>query len=202
MGPVAAYLGVFARPLLATWIDRRFAFAAAAPLHFLAPAVLMLSLSSAPADVCRGLGKPRWVAGFTLCAAAVAIGTAIAAAPSHGAGGVAFALALGLSLATPPFIMLVAVRMLGMGTRSLIGVLARPVLALASLVALFEVALHLSSGFAMAVAAGVVGAIIYVPSVFQLVLDAREQDALRRNWRSRRSRSAAAVQSASTQRTA
>lgn len=191
MGPLAAYLAVFAHPLLATWIDPRFASTAVAPMQFLALAAVMLSMGSAPADVARALGRPRWVAVFTLCAAAVAVGTAFAAASSDGAAGAAFALALGLTVTTPTFIALVAMRILGLRLNELAGALMRPIFAVGGLATVFGIASLFSPTFVMAVVAGCVSVLVYALSAFRFVLNKREQKALRRNCQQRLRRSRA-----------
>jgi O-antigen/teichoic acid export membrane protein len=183
IGPVAVYFAIFAHPLLATWIDPHFAAQASSPLRFLGVAAVMLALSAAPADVARGLGSPRWVAAFTICAAVVAVGAAFALASAHGAGGVAAALALGLTVATVPFIALVAIRMLDVGLLKTARAFAGPVGALAALAALFWIAWAISASFAAAIVGGFLGAAAYALIVFKLVLADRERAALHQAWR-------------------
>jgi O-antigen/teichoic acid export membrane protein len=185
MGPVAAYLAIFAHPLLATWIDPGFASMAAGPLRFLAGAALMLALSSPPADVARGLERPAWVTAFTASAAIVAIGVAFVAVTTHGAAGVAFALFAGLCVATIPFIFIVGARLLELRVDGLLASLITPVLAVTGVAAIDALAAAISSGFV----AGAVSTSIYGLAVFRLVLYERERAALqRRPWsRSRES---------------
>lgn len=185
IGPVAIYLAIFAHPLFATWISVRFAASASAPMRFLALAAVMLALSAVPADVVRGLGRPRVLVAYTTVAALIAIGTAIPLASSYRAGGAALALALALTVVTLPFIGLVAKGMLGIGFADLIMRFVRPAIALAALAAAFGLAIIASTSFLMALAAGLVGATLYPVAVFRFVLDDRERAALRRHWRGR-----------------
>lgn len=182
IGPVAVYLAVFAHTLLSAWIGRRFAGEAAAPLQFLAMAVTMLALSAAPADVLRGLGKPRWVAVFTICAAAISVGASFVAAKSHGAGGVAFALALGTTASTLPLIALVGMRLLDLRLRDLAGALAGPLVAVAAVATLFGIVALAVPGLAAALAAGIVGVTVYSWLTYKAVLSARERAPLAATW--------------------
>jgi O-antigen/teichoic acid export membrane protein len=185
-GPVAAYLVLLGKPLLTAWIGAAFASHAAGPLRFLAVAALILALSAPPADVLRGLGRPGWVAGYTITAGGLTLAGSFALVQSHGAGGVAASLAAGLTIGTAVLLVVVAERMLGIRPADLARALGGPALAASSAVAMFALGALLTSGFAGALITGLVGACLYAGLVLRWVLDDRERDvlsALRPQWR-------------------
>lgn len=178
-GPIVSYMALFGEPLMAEWIDPEFADDAIGPLRFLAFAAWALALSAPPADVLRGLGRPRWIALFTLAAATCTVGGALALVSAHGAAGVAAALLGGLTAATVPLMVIVADRCLGMPPVDLLRGLSGPVCAVASCAAIFAAGTHASSGFGGAIAAGAIGTSVYVVVAARFVLDSRERDVFR-----------------------
>lgn len=180
MGPIVAYLAVFAEPLLAAWIDPDFAAAADDPMRFLAGGALMIALSAPPADVARGLGRPGWVVWFTLAAAALEVTFALAFVTSHGATGVSIALCLGLVIATLPLVWIVGRRLLGHRARELIGALALPGLAVLAATSFYVLGAVVSSGFTGAVVTGVVATALYAAIVYRRILEEPERRAFRR----------------------
>ena len=154
MGPVAAYLAVFAEPLLSTWIDADFAAQAADPLRFLAGAGLMVALSAPAADVARGLGRPGWVLVYTVSAGAVAILAGLVFVEPHGAAGVAGALCLSLTITTIPLVAFVARRLLTLESKLLAAALAPALLAAVSATVLYGLGGIIIDGFTGALVTG------------------------------------------------
>jgi O-antigen/teichoic acid export membrane protein len=183
MGPIAIYLAIFARTLLATWIDPSFAAQAQVPLRLLAAAIVMLALSAPPADVARGFGRPALVTIYTALTAAATVGLALAAVPAHGAAGAAFALAAGLTLTTLPFMFVIAIRLLGLRPAALLDSLYAPVLALLGVAAIFGAVALGSGSFTITLAAGLVGTVAYATVVFRFVLDERERGVFTSLWK-------------------
>jgi O-antigen/teichoic acid export membrane protein len=179
VGPVAAYLGLLGEPLLATWISPSFAADAIGPLRFLTVAAVMLALSGPAADVVRGLGKPAWVAAYTISVAIITLIAAFALVTVHGAAGVAAALLGGLVVGTSPLLVLTAQRLLDISPAELAHALGRPLAAIAFSVAMFALGAEWTSGFAGAVLAGFVGTLAYGVIVARWILEARERRALR-----------------------
>lgn len=183
MGPIVAYLAVFAEPLLAAWIDPGFAAAAADPLRFLSGGALMIALSAPPADVARGLGRPGWVVWFTFAAAAMELAFALALVTRYGATGVALALCMGLVIATLPLVWLVGRRLLGHGARAMMGALALPALAVLATTALYTLGAVVSASFTSAVVTGFIVTGLYAAVVYRCVLEDPERRAFRRQSR-------------------
>jgi len=179
MGPVAAYLAIFAHTLLATWIDPRFAATASAPLRLLTGAIVVLGLSAPPSDAARGFGRPALVTLYTAASAVAVLGLAFAVVPTHGAAGAAFALSLGLALTTLPFMFLIAKALLDVRAVALTRALSRPVVALVGVASVFALGAAISSGFVMAILAGAIGTLVYAGLAFHFVLDEREREVFR-----------------------
>ncbi len=129
IGPVVAFLAIWGHPLLTTWIDRGFADDAIGPLRYLAGAAALVAIGAPPADVARGLNRPAWVVAYTGAAAVIAVAVGFALVGPYGATGVAAALCGALLVATVPFGLFVADRLLALRARDLVGALALPVLA-------------------------------------------------------------------------
>lgn len=180
MGPVTAFLVVFGRPLLATWIDAGFAADAVGPLRWLAVAALMIGLSAPAADVARGLGRPAWVLCFTTVAAVLALAWSFALVSGHGATGVAGAMAIGLVCTVIPFTIVVARRLLELPATELARGLAGPASAVCVCALAFVGGVAVSSSFASAIVTGAVVTSAYIALAFRFVLDDRERKALRR----------------------
>ena len=179
MGPLAGFLIVFANPLLSAWIGSEFASQADGPLSFLAAAALVLALSTPPADVARALGRPGWVFIFTLAAAAGAIAATVLLVDAHGAAGAALGLLIGLTLATVPFLFIVADRLLGHPASELIAALAGPLVAVLAVTCLYWLGSLGTSGLLGAAISGVVASLLYAPVVYRFVLDELERATLR-----------------------
>ncbi|MGH2951355.1 MAG: oligosaccharide flippase family protein [Solirubrobacterales bacterium] len=179
MGPIVGFLVVFAEPLLDAWVGAGFASQAAGPLQLLALAGLAVALSAPPADAARALGRPGSTLAFTLLAGTTGILAALLLVEGSGATGAALGLLTGVWVATPPFLFLIAGRLLKQSSGQLFLALAGP--ALASLVAsgLFWLGSLAIPGFLGAALAGVVVAPAYVLALFRLVLDDRERETLR-----------------------
>lgn len=175
IGPPVLYLAIWGRPLLETWINPEFADDAIGPLRFLAGVAAMVALSAPPADVARGLGRPSWTAIYTATAAGVAITASFALVGRYGATGAGAALCAGLTLATPPFVVIVAGRLLGLSSTDLARALAAPGLAVAAVGAVFVAGHLLISGFVGALITGAVGVLVYATIVVHGVLDDRER---------------------------
>ena len=180
MGPIVAYLAVFAETLLSAWIDDAFAAQAAGPLRFLAVGALIVALGAPPADVVRGLGRPGWLVVYAVGASAIEIVAALALVTEHGAAGVAFALLLGVGLATPPLIVAVAHRLLGISVSELTRSVARPLAAVLAAAGAYALASALDSSFAVAILTGFVATGLYAWVVYRGVLSEPERRALRR----------------------
>jgi O-antigen/teichoic acid export membrane protein len=176
--PIAAYLGFLGKPVLSTWISSSFAENAIGPLRFLSVAALALAISSPSADVLRGLGKPSWVAAYTIGASLLALGGSFLLVHDHGATGVAAALGIAAIVATLVLVVVVAEQSLGISAGKLARALAKPVAAVLVATGMFAIGAELSSGFGGAVATGAVGVSAYVLVVFRWVLDDRERRAL------------------------
>lgn len=179
MGPLAGFLIVFADPLLSAWVGSDFASQAAGPLRFLAAAALVLALSAPPADVARALGRPGWVFAFTLAGAAVAIGATVLLVDPHEATGAALGLLTGLSLATGPFLFIVARRLLGQAGIELITALAGPLAAALAVTGLFWLGSLAVPGLLGAAIFGIIGSVVYAPLTYRFVLDDVERATLR-----------------------
>jgi len=179
MGPIAAYLAVYARPLLSAWVSPAFAETAAPCLQVLAVAALVLSVSGPPADVARALGRPRWVLVYTTSVAVLGVGLSLLLVDSYRTFGVALAVLLSLALATAPLLVLVAGRLLALGPAALARSLARPVAAVAAAaLAWLALAPALHSVLAVLVAGAVVTA-GYAAATAAWVLESRERESLR-----------------------
>ena len=180
MGPVTAYLVVFAHPLFATWIDDGFADDAAGAMRWLAVAALMVALSAPPADVARGLGRPAWVVCFTAAAAALAVGLSFVLVESGGASGVAEAMAVALIVTVIPFAVAVGRGLLALPARWIVGALAGPLCAVLACAAAYALGSALSHGFVAAIVTGALATAAYAALAYAFVLDDREREALRR----------------------
>jgi O-antigen/teichoic acid export membrane protein len=192
LGPVTLFLAIFAHRLIAAWINPRFAAHASAPLQLLSIAALLLAMNSAPGDVARGLGHARWIAIYTVSAAAIAIVTSIFLAPHYRAGGVAFALSLALTLTTVPLIALVGTRLLDTSLRALGLALLRPIILLGLLAVLFGAVGASDKSLVVAVLAGALGTLAYAAGAYRYALLDRERAAFRQLGRrvARRGRNA------------
>jgi O-antigen/teichoic acid export membrane protein len=177
VGAATAYLVVFADVLLAAWISPEFARAAGPCLRLLALAALVLSLSSAPADVARALGHPRWVLVYTTLVAVVGVGLSLALVSSHGAVGVSWAFLLSLLLGTIPLLFTVAARLLGESVLSAAAALARPLVAVLAAGGVYALISPYTRDLTGALLAGVGVTAAYVVVVFAWVLDPRERAA-------------------------
>ncbi|HUR85627.1 MAG TPA: MATE family efflux transporter [Solirubrobacteraceae bacterium] len=180
MGPIAAYLAIFAEPLLATWIDADFAAEAADPLRFLSAAAIVLAISGPPADVARGLGRPAWIVAYTVSAAALEIVLALALVSRHGAAGVAAGMWIGLTLATLPLLLIVARRLLDLPSAALAAAVAPVLLAVLALTGLYAAGAALGGAFAGAIVTGTIATAAYAAVVWTKVLDDGERRALSR----------------------
>jgi O-antigen/teichoic acid export membrane protein len=180
MGPVTAYLGVFAPTLLGVWVSPDFALAAAPSLRLLAAAALVLALSGPPADVARGLGRPGWVLAYTFAVAIVGIGASVVAVPSHGPVGAAFGLLLGVLVGTFPLLFVVARRLLGLRARDMTRALAGPSAGLILVTTLYVAGAAIDVGLLGAVITGGLATAAYAAVGFLWILQPRERHAL---WR-------------------
>jgi len=178
IGPIVAYLVIWGHPLIATWIDRGFADDAIGPLRFLAVAAALVALSAPAADVARGLNRPSWTVAYTGAAAAISVVAGLVLVGPYGATGVAAALCLALALATLPFGVVVARRLLGLGVADLARALAAPVLAVGVASAVFGAGRLLTGGVGGAIAAGAIGVLVYGAVIVRGVLDDRERAVL------------------------
>jgi O-antigen/teichoic acid export membrane protein len=180
MGPVAAYLAVFAQPLLAAWVSVDFADQAAPCLRLLAAAAFVLAFSGPPADVARAFGHPLWVLVYTTGVAALGLGASLILVPAYRAPGAAVALLLSVVMGTVPLLLAVAHHFLGLTPRIVIGALGRPAIALAGLWVAYRIAHAFAPGFLGALLTGVLATGVYVWLVVARVLDPRELGVLRR----------------------
>jgi O-antigen/teichoic acid export membrane protein len=178
IGPIVAYLVIWGHPLLATWIDRGFADDAIGPLRYLAGAAVLVALSAPAADVARGLNRPSWTVAYTGGASAISVAAGLLLVGRHGATGVAAALGLALVLATLPFVVVVARRLLGLGAADLARALAAPTVAVAVAAAVFAGGRLLTAGIGGAIAAGAAGVLVYAAVIVRGVLDDRERAVL------------------------
>jgi O-antigen/teichoic acid export membrane protein len=187
LAPVVTFIAVFAHPLLATWINVPFAGRASNALRVMVGASLMLGLSSPPADLSRGFGKPALVTTYALLSALAIVGLSFVAVPSHGASGAAFGLAAGLSATTIPFIFVAGVRIVQLPPKELLRSLSGPLAALIVAAALYEAGMLLSDTFVSAVVSGALGTGLYGLLAAKVVLHDRERRVLstlvRRTWR-------------------
>jgi O-antigen/teichoic acid export membrane protein len=178
MGPIAAFLAVFAHPLLAAWVGSSFASDADLPLQLLGVAALFIGLSAPPADVARGLGKPGWILAYTLSAAVIGIGVSIPAVDRLGADGAALGLLVGLVVATPVLLLSVATRLLHEDLHRFLRKLRAPLLSVLATTLVWSLASLIDAGLLMAIAAGGLVTAAYMVLVWRRVLEQRERDAL------------------------
>jgi len=178
MGPIVAFVAVFAHPIFATWIGKGFAARAAEPLELLSISGLMLALGNAPADVARGLHRLRWILVYSLAGAAVAIALALFLAPREGAVGAATALAIATTCTTIPFLFLASKHLLGQPGRKLPEALFGPLLATLIVTAAFLCGAALTSGILGAFFVGLVATPVYAYLVYRVVLEDRERATL------------------------
>ena len=185
MGPLAAFLAVFADPLSRHGSATEFGQQAVGPLQLLAGAAVAVALSAPPADVARGCGKPSWTLLFTLAAGVTGIVTAVLTVGELGAAGAALGLLVGLGLTTPVLIFTVTTFLLGQRP----GQLARSLLAPTVMVLLAALAWWcgslLVSGLLGVLVAGVPVAVLYWWVSRRHVLDERELEVLTRRNRRR-----------------
>lgn len=180
MGPIVAFLAVFAHPLLSAWVGAGFADHSAAALRFLSIAALMLSLSAAPVDVSRALGRPSWALVYTAAGAVVAVVLAIVTVSRHGAAGAAASLMVAVVITTPPLVAVVSSRLLGLGMVELGTSFLTPIVAVCALAGVFLLTLRAAPDIEAALGVGVCGSILFAIAAFVLVLRPQEQSALRR----------------------
>jgi O-antigen/teichoic acid export membrane protein len=179
MGPIAAYLAVYARPLLSAWVSPAFAETAAPCLQVLAVAALVLSLSGPPADVARALGRPRWVLVYTTSVAVLGVGLSLLLVDSYRTFGAALAVLLSLALATAPLLVLVAGRLLALGPAALARSLARPVAAVGAAALVWAALAPALHGVLAVLVAGAVVTAGYAAGAAAWVLESRERESLR-----------------------
>lgn len=180
MGPVTLYLAIFSRVLLTAWIGSGFAGRASGAMAALCGVALLLALSTAPADVVRGLGRPSWLVVYTGVCAALSIGVAFALAPVHGAAGAAIALLVALAVTTIPFAFVVAQRLLTMPAAELVRAAVGPFAAVACAGGLYLLGRALGGGLVPAIITGVAATTVYAAAAYLLVMDDRERDVFRR----------------------
>lgn len=183
MGAVAAYLAVFAHPLLSAWVGAAFAQAAAPCLRLLAVAGLVLALSGPPADVARAAGKPLWVLVYTAVVAVAGLTGSLLLVPRWRAAGAAAAFLLAVLVGTLPLLVVVARRLLAIPLPALLRTVAGPVTALFALTGFYLAAARLSSGLLPALAAGALGTTAFAAAAYAAVLQAGERAALRQALR-------------------
>lgn len=180
MGPVVAYLGVFAGPLLSAWVSPEFGRAAGPCLRLLAAATLILALSSPAADLARGLGHPLWVLVYTASVAVLGVGAAFLLVPRWRAAGAALAFLLAQLVVTVPFLAIVARRLLALHFGGLARALAGPLAAVVGVTLAYVTAAPFLPGIVAMLLAGALVTGAYAASVFAWVLDLREREALLR----------------------
>lgn len=180
MGPIVAYLGVFAEPLLGAWVSPEFGHAAGPCLRLLAGATLILALSSPAADMARGLGHPLWVLVYTTAVAVLGMGAALLLVPRGRAAGAALAFLLAQVVVTLPFLAIVPRRLLAMPVGALGRSLGGPVTAVACVTLAWVAAAPLLRGIVAMLLAGALATAAYAAGVFAWVLDSREREALLR----------------------
>jgi O-antigen/teichoic acid export membrane protein len=180
MGPVTAYLAVFAHPLLAAWVNPGFAQTAAPCLRLLAAAGLVLALSGPPADVARAQGRPLWVLVYTAVVAAVGLLGSLVFVPRWRAQGAAAAFLLALLVGTPPLVIGVAHTLLSIRPLALARTLSGPLGAVAVLAAAYALGARAGGGLLPALATGVVATPAFALLAYRLVLEPGERAALRR----------------------
>jgi O-antigen/teichoic acid export membrane protein len=189
LAPIVTFIAVFAHPLLATWIGTSFAGHASNALRLMVGASLILGLSSAPADLSRGYGKPRLVTIYTLLSAAVVLALSFVAVPAHGAAGAAFALAVGLAVTTIPFMFIAGTQLVQLHPAALLQALARPICALTMVAAFYAAGLLVSDSFLSAVVSGALGTAVYGVLAVKVFCDDRERQVLKTLIQRRRRRS-------------
>jgi O-antigen/teichoic acid export membrane protein len=180
MGPIVAYLGVFAEPLLAVWVSPEFGRAAGPCLRLLSAATLILALSSPAADLARGLGHPLWVLVYTTTVAVLGMGAALLLVPRGRAAGAALAFLLGQVLVTFPFLAIVARRLLALRLGALVRALGGPLAAVAGVTLAYVTAAPLLPGIVPMLLAGALVTGAYAAGVCAWVLDPRERETLLR----------------------
>lgn len=196
LAPVVSFLAVFAYPLLAFWINPRFAHEAATPLRLLMGASLALGISAAPSDLARGFGRPRLVTAYAAITAAVVLGLSFATVPSHGPAGAAFGLSAGLAVVTIPFAFFSAHVITGLRPASLLRSLSGPAFGLAVVAGLYECGLLVSDTFIGAVVSGAIGTAVYAVLATKFFLDDRERAVFRSILPTRRRPQATQVEGA------
>jgi O-antigen/teichoic acid export membrane protein len=180
MGPVSAYLAVFAHPLLAAWVSEGFAQAAAPCLRLLAAAGLVLAVSGPPADVARAQGRPLWVLVYTAVVAAVGLLGSLLLVPRWRAPGAAAAFFLALLVGTPPLLIAVARTLLAIHPAALARTVAGPLAAVAALAAVYALGARACPGLLPALATGALATTAFAFAAYRLVLEPGERAALRR----------------------
>lgn len=178
LAPILAFLGVFAHPLLATWISAGFASKAAMPLRLLMGAALMLALSGAPNDLARAFGKASLVTLYAVLASCASVAASLLAVPAHGAAGAAFGLLTGLTVITVPFLFLDGHWTIEMSPLSLARSLSGPCSGALFVLALYVGGLLISDSFLSAIITGAVATPIYVAVAAKALLDRREREVL------------------------
>lgn len=178
MGPITAFLVVFASPILRTWVSDEFASNAADPLRLLAAAGLMIALGAPLSDVTRALGRIKWMLILGGTTALLSVTLAIPLSQRFEATGASLALLLAVTATTIPFVLLAAPRLLGIPTARLLTALGRPVAAVGLVGVLFWVVLQLDDGLLAAVITGLVVLSLYVPTVYRYVLEPAERETL------------------------
>jgi O-antigen/teichoic acid export membrane protein len=178
MGPVTAYLAVFAPTLLEAWVSPEFAVGAAPCLRLLVVTVLVLAISGPPADVARGFGRPGWVLAYTSGVAALGVSISVVTIPLRGPVGAAFALSMSVVVGTIPLLLVVAHRLLGLRALDVMRSLAGPSVAVALLTMLYVIGAIIGRGLLGALITGSVATTSYAAAGFWLVLKPREREAL------------------------
>lgn len=178
MGPVTAYLAVFAPTLLGAWVSPEFALAAAPCLRLLVVTVLVLAISGPPADVARAFGHPGWVLAYTSSVAALGVGISVVTIPLRGPVGAAFALSVSVFVGTVPLVLVVAHRLLGLRALDVMWSLTGPSIAVALVTMLYVAGAIIGRGLIGALITGSLATTAYAAAGFLWVLKPREREAL------------------------
>jgi O-antigen/teichoic acid export membrane protein len=179
LGLLVAFLVVFADPLLTAWIGGDFATEATEPLQLLAVAGLVLALSAPPSDVARARGYASWTFAYTVAGATSGILAALLLVDDLGASGAALGLLIGFSVPVVPLLIAVTTRLLRQRAGWLVTGLARPVLAVAAIAAVYWLIAEAVPDLWGAVVAGIVATPLWTVALYRIVLDDLERRTLR-----------------------
>ncbi len=125
--PLTVLTIVFARPILAHWMDPDTAARGARTMMLLAAAYMTASLAFVPGTILNGIGKPEVNAYISVATGVLNLALCLVLIPRYGIEGAGYAVLASIAATVPFFVIWVQSRYIGAGFREyLSGTFARP----------------------------------------------------------------------------